>query len=115
MGNLEGAKQSFDRSMEIDRNFGETHGGLAVVAVLQNRMADAEQAIKRAMRLNPHSYAGLFAQSLITQKTDPEKAKQIIAQIFSKPLAGRSEPIAQTLRQALQRYPKKPKPGKNTH
>jgi len=70
------AEASFNRSMEIDRNFGETHGGLAVVHVMQNRIDIAEPEIKRALRLNPQSFAARFAQSLLAHKPTRRKPRK---------------------------------------
>jgi tetratricopeptide (TPR) repeat protein len=109
--NLDGAKLSFEKSMEIDRNFGETHGGLAVVAVLQNRLDDAEQSIKRAIRLNPGSFAGRFAQTLLLNKTNPEQAKALMQSILSTRLAEGGE----TLQQILQREMRRRQPPTGNH
>lgn len=108
---LEGAKQSFDRSMEIDRNFGESHGGLAVVAVLQGRHADAEPLIKRAVRLNPASFAGRFAQTLLLNKTDPEKAKALMQSMLSARLTEGGESLQQILQREMRRRQPPPRPN----
>lgn len=71
------AKYAFDRSYEIDRNFGETHGGLAVVAAMQQQRKLAEQCIRRASKLNPDGFAVYYAQLLLLQsegKQDEAKA-----------------------------------------
>jgi Tfp pilus assembly protein PilF len=45
------AQETFDRAMALDRNFGETHGELAVVHILQGKPEAADPEIKRALRL----------------------------------------------------------------
>lgn len=109
---IDGAKHSFEQSMEIDRSFGETHGGLAVVAVLQNRPADADQAIKRAMRLNPESFAGRFAQSLLLNKSDPAKAQELLKSIFAARVGVDGQTLQDILRRNIgQRQAGAKKPG----
>ena len=52
---LAAAQQNFEAAMALDRNFGETHGGLAVVLALQGRREEAKLSIERALRLDPQS------------------------------------------------------------
>jgi tetratricopeptide (TPR) repeat protein len=104
---LEGAKQSFEKSMEIDRSFAETHGGLAVIAALQNRVDEAQKLIKIALRLDPNSYAGRFAETLLQGKTDPAKAQAEIQKMLAAPLPGSTE----TLQHALQQYMRRATPA----
>lgn len=109
---IDGAKTSFERSMEIDRNFGETHGGLAVIAVLQNRPQDAEGHLKRALRLNPVSFAARFAQSLMAARNDPAKAREIMDGILASSLAPGMEPLRDIIkRNILKHQPKRPESG----
>ncbi|HET9446059.1 MAG TPA: tetratricopeptide repeat protein, partial [Steroidobacteraceae bacterium] len=48
-GDAAAASQAFERALTLDRNFGETHGGLAVVAAMQGRKDEARDCIKRAL------------------------------------------------------------------
>jgi len=64
---LAGAEETFNHSMEIDRTFDETHGGLAVVYALQNRPEKAKAAIKRARRLNPNCFSARFTRRCKTR------------------------------------------------
>lgn len=77
------AKCSFDSAMDIDRNFGETHGGLAVIDVLNNEKDSALRKIKVALRLDPESFSARFAESLIIGAYDKKKATQMIEDIFN--------------------------------
>ncbi|WP_266157648.1 tetratricopeptide repeat protein [Dyella silvatica] len=52
-------------ALEIDRNFGETHGGFALIHALNGQMDEARQAIKRALRLDSDSRNARYAQSLL--------------------------------------------------
>jgi tetratricopeptide (TPR) repeat protein len=64
-GRAEEAKYAFDRSYEIDRNFGETHGGFAVVAAMQQQRKLSEQYMRRARKLNPDGVSVHYAELLL--------------------------------------------------
>ena len=98
LNDLNGAQESFNTAMAIDRNFGETHGGLAVVAIMQNRLDEAPDMIRRALRLNPQSFAGRFAQSLLVNRTDPKKAQEMIQKILSSSIEPGGEALTDVLR-----------------
>jgi tetratricopeptide (TPR) repeat protein len=66
MKDLEGAEASFNRALSINRNFGESHGGLAVVAALQKRNDAAKESAEIALRLDPSSMSGRYAQAILS-------------------------------------------------
>jgi predicted Zn-dependent protease len=100
-GDLAGAERSLGRAMALNRNFGETHGGLAVVHVLQGKADVAEGEVKRALRLDPTCFSGRFAQSLLLQKSDPGKAKAIVRGIMSSSVVEGGEKLQDMLRRTL--------------
>jgi Flp pilus assembly protein TadD len=63
-GDLPAAERSYRSAYELDRNFAESHGGLAVVALLQERSAEGEAAMKRALKLDPRCMSGRYARTL---------------------------------------------------
>lgn len=76
-GRAEEAKYAFDRSYEVDRNFGETHGGFAVVAAMQQQRKLSEQHMRRARKLNPDGFSVHYAELLLLKaegKNDEAKA-----------------------------------------
>lgn len=97
LNDLNGAQESLNKAMDIDRNFGETHGGLAVIAILQGRSDEAPDMIKRALRLDPRSFAARFAHSLLAGKSDPKKAQQMIEKILRSPATPGGEPLKDVL------------------
>jgi tetratricopeptide (TPR) repeat protein len=99
-GDLAGARQNLEAALALNRNFSESHGGLAVIAAMEKRYEDAEKLIRRALRLDPNSFSGRFAQSLVTNRTNPEAATQMIRDILNSKT---SETSSETLTQALQR------------
>ena len=98
-----GAQESFDRAMALDRTFSETHGGLAVLHILQGRPDAAEPEIKRALRLDPKCFSGRFAQSLLLQKSDPEQAQAIVQEIMSSSVIEGGEKLQDVLQRTLKR------------
>jgi tetratricopeptide (TPR) repeat protein len=105
---LEGAKASLNKAMDIDHNFGETHGGLAVIAAMQGDREGATKMARRAVLLNPESFAGRFAQSLLVKDTDPEKAQDMIKQIMaSKAGADSDKTLTETLMDFMKNKSKK--------
>lgn len=67
-GDVAAAQTALEKSLAIDRNFGETHGGLAVVAALQGREEEARSGIKRALRLDSQSKSARYAEMLLLER-----------------------------------------------
>lgn len=65
LGNPAQAHAHFTKALDLDRNFGESHGGIALVHALNGHADDARQDIKRALRLDPQSRNARYAQSLL--------------------------------------------------
>lgn len=60
------AERDFLRAVEVNRSFGESHGGLAVVQALQGRLDEARHSIRLAERLSPDAaYGAQYAQAII--------------------------------------------------
>ena len=89
-GDLAGAKHSFDKAFVLDRTFGETHGGFALVHALRSERKEAEESIKRAMRLDPQGRAARYAQSvLLLDEGRVDEARKLVDSIVaSTPAAG---------------------------
>ena len=102
LNDVEQAREQFEQALRLDRNFGESHGGLAVVQVIQNELEEAERSIKRALRLNPMSFSALYAQSLLDEKKGNQSAaEKQMKDIFDAELAG-----GQNLKQLLATFAK---------
>lgn len=94
---LEGAKASLNKAMDIDRNFGETHGGLAVIAYVQGDKETAKTESRKAILLDPMSFSGRFAESLLTQDTDPEAAQEMITDIMKSSIGADGKSLQEIL------------------
>jgi tetratricopeptide (TPR) repeat protein len=89
-GDLDGAKAALEKALGVDRNFAETHGGLAVVAALQGREPDAQGFMRRALRLHPQSLAAKLAEVVLVRRAGRDaEAKRLLESLLSQPLPGR--------------------------
>lgn len=85
-GDLAGARHDFDKAFALDRTFGETHGGLALVHALRGERKEAEESIKRAMRLDPAGLSARYAKSvLLLDEGRPDEARRIVDDLLARP------------------------------
>ena len=86
-GDLETARSRFTRALEIDDNFGETHGSLAVIDALEGRTEDAWREIGVAKRLDRSCFSAPFAKVLLTAHAGKEgEARALLARILETPV-----------------------------
>ena len=83
---LEAAQKSFGTALEMDRNFSESHGGLAVVLALRKQDVLARQHAEKALRLDKNNLSGRYAQALLNGEVKDTVAIRKLAQRL---LAGR--------------------------
>jgi tetratricopeptide (TPR) repeat protein len=82
---LDGASATLRRSLRVNRNFGETHGGLAVVAAMRDDWGLTRVRTEMALRLQPGCFAGRFAQSLlVAQEGTPDKAVAMLNELLDQ-------------------------------
>lgn len=62
---FDAAEQTFDEALAIDRNFGDTYGGLAILAALRGDRTTAEEHIRTGRRLDKASLNVGFAVTLL--------------------------------------------------
>lgn len=93
------ARQVFEHALEMDRNFAESHGGLAVVLALAGERAAAAAAAETARRLDRASVAARYAEAVMAgEHHDFARLRQLAA----RALAGRgamAEEVARRLAQ----------------
>lgn len=65
-GDLAGARRSFESALALDRNFAESHGGLAVVFAMQKATTEAAEEAEIALRLDAKNLSGRYAQALLS-------------------------------------------------
>jgi Flp pilus assembly protein TadD len=97
-GELAQAEQAFRQALALDHNFGESHGGLAVVSALQGKKTEADEGVQRALRLDPQGLSARYAQMVLTGVVnDPVKFRKLALRLVS----GRSGPERFALGEAL--------------
>jgi tetratricopeptide (TPR) repeat protein len=72
-GDLVAAQSAFASALAADRNFGESHGGIALVHAIRGEFDEARQGVRVAMRLDPGGRNARYAQSLIWRSEGRER------------------------------------------
>ena len=90
---------------DLDRNFADSHGGLALIAALRGQTESAEQSVKRALRLNPQCVTAIYAKSLLLSDSGhDEEADRLLSALVSEnqlPVAMDIRTFAKNLRSIL--------------
>lgn len=96
------AQKTLMHALEMNRNFADTHGSLAIVAIMEGDLDAAEAASKRALGLNPNSFPGLYAQSLLLQYTNqPAQAQAIMSRLLNTTILQDGTTLQQAVARAL--------------
>lgn len=94
------AKNAFMASYKLDRNFSETHGGFAVVAVMQGKINDALRHIKIATRLNQTSMSAQYASLLLAKiNGNISEVNTILANALDAKIIGKNTKYKDLLKQ----------------
>lgn len=80
-GRLDEAQSLYEQTLEMDRNFAESHGGLAVVLALKQQPELAQQSLDRALGLDKQSFSAAYAQALLAPG-GVEKSQTLLRQIL---------------------------------
>ncbi|HEX5126410.1 MAG TPA: tetratricopeptide repeat protein [Rhodocyclaceae bacterium] len=99
--NADAAEKALNTAYELNHNFGETHGGLAIVAIMRGQLDAAKKYAQQAIRLDNEGVSARFAQVLIQQACGhPARAQQMMDHLLTQPiLAG-----GQSVKQAVATY-----------
>lgn len=84
-GDIAAAQERFERAMEIDPTFAESHGSLAVVDVAAGRTEEARRRMVTALRLDRDCFSAALAQVMLLSD-DPAKAQEIVSRAMHTPL-----------------------------
>jgi Flp pilus assembly protein TadD len=77
-GELPAARNSYQAAYDLDRNFAESHGGLAVVAFFEECFEEGEAGMKRALKLDPNCVSGRYAKTLWLHHTGQAEASDVL-------------------------------------
>ncbi len=87
---VDAAEATFNQALAIDRNFGDTYGGLAIVAAVQGDRAKAEELIRIGRKLDPRSLNVGTAMALLQhggRLDDPEFLQAGLQMLHTQALA----------------------------
>ncbi|HEX7640607.1 MAG TPA: tetratricopeptide repeat protein [Burkholderiaceae bacterium] len=73
---IDGAEASFNKARDLDRNFGETQGGLAIIAYRRGDKERAKALAERARRLAPANMGQHYLKLLQLQESGDDAAVQ---------------------------------------
>jgi len=80
---LADASSAFNKALELNPAFSESHGGIALVQIQNNAIEDARNSIKRALRLDSNCFTAKFAQSLIYELEGKDnEARELVESIL---------------------------------
>ncbi|QCX49353.1 tetratricopeptide repeat protein [Ralstonia pseudosolanacearum] len=77
---LPAAHQAFASALALDRNFGESHGSLAVVLVAEGKRAEAAREVELALGLDKTCLSARYAQAMLSGEVNDPAAFRRLAQ-----------------------------------
>jgi tetratricopeptide (TPR) repeat protein len=92
LGDIDASIRAFTAALDLDRNFGENHGALAVVLAIQGKTQEAAAEAERALRLDPTGASAQYAKLLLSGQGRDPAAIQRLAQRLLKGLARQRSP-----------------------
>ncbi len=95
---LASARARFETALQLDPNFAESHGSLAVLDLLDGRPEEARQRSEVALRLDRHCYSAALARTLLASSAgDQEGARRIFDLAVNTPVDDQGRTIGQAL------------------
>lgn len=102
-GDMAGAEAAFQSALDLDRNFGDSHGGLAVVQALTGRRDAAQASIDRALGLDKQSLSARYAQMALAGELEDQQRFRALAMRI---LSGRPGAFGRSMGELVQAYGK---------
>lgn len=97
-GDYARARERFDRAMALDDRFGESHGSLAVLDIIEGDLESAKRRAEVALRLDRNSMSAALARSLLAERAGDTRTAERIRQIaLNTPLGADGRTIANAL------------------
>lgn len=92
------AESLFQKAMDIDRTFGETHGSLAVIHAMRGETEAARRAQDVAFRLDPQCFSAALARAMLLAGDGREDAaRRVLERALNTPLDDKSTTLADML------------------
>ncbi len=73
------AQHAFEEALVRNHNFSETHGGLAVLAAVNNQRTTAEEHLRRAFGLDPQCMTAQYARAILDGTANDEQSVHALA------------------------------------
>nr|WP_316640910.1 hypothetical protein [uncultured Roseateles sp.] len=91
-GDLQLAESTFQQALSLDRNFADSHGGLAAVLAAIGRRLEASESVRRAPGLDAKSLAAHYAQLLLDDpNADRPKLLRMVTRLFGRQVSPNGE------------------------
>ncbi len=90
-GNPVAARAAFEQALELDHNFAESHGAMAVVQAIAGDRDAAEHSIRTAERLDPRNAPAKYARLLLSGAGSDQRAVATLAKSLLRKI-GRTLP-----------------------
>ncbi|WP_298334507.1 tetratricopeptide repeat protein [uncultured Erythrobacter sp.] len=97
-GDMEKARERFQKAFDADDTFGEAQGSLAVMDILEGDVEEGQRKTKVALRLNRQSFSASLAGILLANANDDTNTAK---QIFERALQTSVLPGGVSLEQAI--------------
>ncbi|MCL9846914.1 tetratricopeptide repeat protein [Ralstonia solanacearum] len=82
---LPAARQAFASALALDRNFGESHGSLAVVLVAEGKQAEAAKEVELALGLDKTCLSARYAQAMLSgEVSDPAAFRRLAQRVLAR-------------------------------
>lgn len=103
-GQLQTARARFETSMQLDRNFSEGIGGLAVVNMLAGQMDEADRLAEAALRLDRNCLSAvLVKERRLNEAGQSAQAARMREVVMHRPIGPNGQTIAQALAKRTRR------------
>jgi tetratricopeptide (TPR) repeat protein len=95
---MKSSRARFEKALDIDPNFAESHGSLAVLDLLEGKPEEARHHSEVALRLDRNCYSAALAQTLLAAASGDEAgARAIFERAVNTPAGENGRTIAQAL------------------
>lgn len=96
-GDVAAARSRFERALDLDDSFAESHGSLAALDILEGNLDEARRRLTIAKRLDRTSFSAALAEMLLAAGSgDAERSRRIFEAALATPLDANGRTLAQS-------------------
>ena len=107
-----GAEQTFQQALNVNRNFSESHGGLAAAHAFQGKLDQAQAEINLAVRLDPKGFGAEIAKTaVLALQGQKQNATEVFARMLERAPKEGALPLIEQLRIYSTKQPAAGKPA----